>query len=142
MERKLVSMVEYIMQHPATEDYEWQLGRHYDYANFLRQPLTLGMFVPVGENGEVLEEPKEYKGDYDSELLEWEYAWDKVIFEGWQVIGHEEGFTEIELTDRNLWISFYKGRSEITNYSTFLDILESIEDLVPYGLTLTENALR
>jgi hypothetical protein len=38
-----------------------KLNRHISYANFLNQPLTLGMFVPCDDDGNVLDEPLNYK---------------------------------------------------------------------------------
>lgn len=55
---KLISMTDFVLEHPATTDYEWQLSKHLKYANFLKQPLTLGMFVPTDEDGNVLEDLK------------------------------------------------------------------------------------
>lgn len=34
---------------------------NYNYANFLKKPLTLGMFVPCGENWNILEVPNLYE---------------------------------------------------------------------------------
>lgn len=31
------------------------------FADFIKQPLTLGMFVPCDENGNILEEPEQFK---------------------------------------------------------------------------------
>lgn len=56
-----------------------------NYANLLRQPLTLGMFVPIDENGNVLEEPyltmEESREIYDIQDT-YSKAKDKVLFEG------------------------------------------------------------
>lgn len=152
--RKLVIMVDLVLDKDNCGVSVHSYLEVRDYAAFLRKPLTLGMFIPVSESGEVLEEPKHYnewlselnKGfehEYEGQLMKaYTKAKSRCIFEGWQVIGHDDSFTEIELTDKNLWISFYKDSLEITDDSTFEDILETIEDLVPYGLTLTENSLR
>jgi len=62
-----------------------------DYVKFITQPLTLSMFVPVSEEGEVLEEPerinyKDIDGNYDEHhwevnKFEYEKAKERVIFE-------------------------------------------------------------
>lgn len=62
------------------------------YANFLKQPLKLEMFVPVDEEGNVLEEPlQEHYTDCTEEqnakdwlynLEKYEQAKNKVLFEG------------------------------------------------------------
>lgn len=58
------------------------------YATFLKQPLTLGMFVPTDEDGNVLE-GKPLSPAPDSEWLRWENerpeffeAKERVLFEG------------------------------------------------------------
>lgn len=51
-----------------------------EYTFFIRQPLTKGMFVPCGEDGEVLVEPKNYiswkhkrlNTPYDADLSKYE----------------------------------------------------------------------
>lgn len=57
------------------------------YAEFLKQPLTLGMFVPVDENGNILKEPH-YNNDWEDsdidyfeyEMLNFNEACEKVLF--------------------------------------------------------------
>lgn len=150
---KLASMVDYILGHPASTDYEWQLKNHYDYANFLRQPLALGMFIPFTPEGEVMEEPiaDTYSvedidaGIFSSDHDKYIQAKERVLFEGWHVIGYEKDedgvFVQIELNDEDLWLDFLTtGEVEIQNSHLGLYI-STIEDLVPYNLTLTENAM-
>ena len=59
--RKLISMVEFVKEidHRVNtgELKEWKfVDCIRRYANFLNQPLTLGMFVPCDEDGNVLED--------------------------------------------------------------------------------------
>lgn len=73
---KLQKMTDFVLEHPATTDYEWQLSRHLKYAQFLQQPLTFGMFVPLCENGKVLEEPRQEKyGWFSATHPEEESGW-------------------------------------------------------------------
>ncbi|ENA1795701.1 hypothetical protein ABF176_002548 [Flavobacterium psychrophilum] len=60
-----------------------------NYANFLKQPLTLGMFIPCDDDGNVLEEPSHYElyvlGIAPNEIQvdvcgKYEIAQSKVIF--------------------------------------------------------------
>ena len=66
---KLISMTDFVLgieqnSYTKTEKYniiEWQskcesFDKIIKYANFLKQPLKLGMFVPCDENGNVLED--------------------------------------------------------------------------------------
>ncbi|MDR3026074.1 hypothetical protein [Chryseobacterium sp.] len=118
-----------------------------NYTKFLKQPLTLGMFMPVDEDGVVLKEPK--KEDYTLEELEASYmgidvldyheAKEKVIFEGWI---HE---------DRYGWVQHHKLGLEINTETGTLAIfhengigygyVKKAEDLVSYGLELTPSAI-
>lgn len=82
---------------PATENgpvKDWDriyVQRTIYYCRFLRQPLTLGMFVPVDENGELLNPPIErlqYGGGYsmrENEVEAYEKAKEKVLFEGFSI---------------------------------------------------------
>lgn len=103
------------------------------YANFISQKPTLGMFVPVDEEGNILDEPvfTEEDKDYPHEV-EWykEYykqAQSKVLFKGW------------EYKNNTLW---YNNKHVIPMYD-FEDYytLERLQ----YGkgiLELTEEALK
>lgn len=96
----LQSMTDFVLEHPATTDYEWQLSRHLNYANFLQQPITLGMFIPCDEEGNVLELPKNcnvpcspsdwHEGSKCAECRREVYAWDeakeRVLFEGFELV--------------------------------------------------------
>lgn len=55
---KLISMTDYVLEQ-KDKVLNSELGIiAYNYAQFLKQPLELWMFVPCDENGNVLEEPK------------------------------------------------------------------------------------
>ncbi|WP_137906083.1 hypothetical protein [Chryseobacterium sp. 2VB] len=100
---KLISMTEFVLQENFKTHSRFFPETTIKYAEFLKQPLTLGMFVPVDEEGNVLEEPTQEKyGWYSScspeeqsgwmyeegeakyyEALEkWNKAKEKVLFEG------------------------------------------------------------
>ena len=68
----------------------------YNYANFLKQPLNLGMFVPCDEDGDILEEPKNYEQqllnmmtEYNDEVYRYKQAKEKVLFEGFHIEGNK-----------------------------------------------------
>lgn len=59
---KLMSMTDFVLREtnsPTTLAESFQ--RCVTYANFLKQPLKLEMFVPVNEDGNTLQEPEEFK---------------------------------------------------------------------------------
>lgn len=59
---KLIPMTTFVIEYYSNEGYAdlQTLRLMNNYANFLKQPLILGMFVPVDPQGNVLKEPKNY----------------------------------------------------------------------------------
>jgi hypothetical protein len=64
-----------------------------NYANFLKQHLTLGMLVPCDEDGNILEEPDSIgvgNEFYNQRSLDqYEQAKEKVLFEGFHIEGNK-----------------------------------------------------
>jgi hypothetical protein len=136
---KLISMKDFVLQQlnddrpHISDQFEWDLFNHCfvarveNYANFLNQPLTLGMFVPCDEEGSVLSEPKlkdfehfEYAGDkLEVALNKYQQAKDRVLF-------------EINSFSATLFIM----HKWIDNYDTISDLAYHNGD----GITLTESA--
>lgn len=86
------------------------------YANFLKQTLTLGMFVPCVDN-----EPFNYSKHGNAE--QYEKAKEKVLFKGFK-----KDFNSVIGPDGYLDISKLQGKN--------------IEDIIGSNLQLTENALK
>lgn len=125
-----------------------------NYAKFLKRPLELGMFIPVDEDGEVLY--PEYVGGkeviYDSsvqddmmdKVLEYNKAKEKVLFGGFKSIGRfkiSSGFEEISI------LKFSNGNTQavvtdFTQEKTKTKVCYTIEDLIEFNLTLTDNAIK
>lgn len=110
------------------------------YAEFLKQPLTLGMFIPCDENGKPLEEPPkithfdptEPVPDYvEQEFYDYEEAKEKVLFESYQLIYRFQKWKSTLITKNKDGL----GQFDIYDYKT-------IEDLIPLNLTLTPNAIK
>lgn len=115
----------------------------YNYAQFLKQLLNLGMFFPCDEDGDILDEPEDYElrlpnmmTEYNDEVYRYKQAKEKVLFEGFEI-------------DKNLHLVYrdeipigrfisYKNESKFI----FRDSLKTIEDLVEFGFKLTESALK
>ena len=87
---KLIKMTDFVLQnYEKNDNYQNIADECLLYANFLKQPLTLGMFIPCDENGNVLEDPEFHEpnneneiGDYDELRYQYQEAKSKVIFEG------------------------------------------------------------
>lgn len=102
-----------------------------NYANFLKQPLILGMFIPTDENGNVLEEPDlslyedyENRNEYDKQYQQYQQAKYRVIFEGFELINDE-------LINNGIlfWVGKFDGN-------------ETIENCIASNLTITETAVK
>lgn len=111
------------------------------YAKFIRQPLTLGMFVPVDEKGNVLKKPTDFDewfSDYESGIvhgyqgnimMKYKEAKEKVLFE--VKIKHRENFFILEDED-GTWIRVLKNDTSLT-----------VEDLLRMSsVNLTPAALK
>ena len=135
-------MVEFVLQQEKkglqNTDRHLRFGTILNYAKFLSQPLKLEMFVPVDENGNVLEEPnpihtfglepEDYEYD-DNEVEIYRTALSNVLFEGFEYVGHTDNVVKIK-HDGNL-------------YNIYLKM--NIEQLYHMGLdfiTLTDNAIK
>jgi len=98
------------------------------YTNFITQPLNLSHFIPaIEKDGKwiVLEEPKfNTENEYDeyernlfcSKLEEYQTALDNVVFK----------LNEVEKLQIKYWLEIY----------------ETIEDLIPYNLEVNETIIK
>jgi len=136
---KLISMTEKVLQ--LSKDlgiggdtfHDFYLKTTY-YANFLSQPLTLGMFVPCVD-GVPLEEPiknqekyyNENKNRYYNDLETYNKAKENVLFEGFEYKSHSKGCFVLECKYETYWL--YPN-----------DTVEQIIDIFTEPLTLTESA--
>lgn len=123
---KLKSMTEFVLEQDKIMSKEMNLSYfHYNvgdsfdkivlYAKLLKQPLTLGMFVPVDEEGNVLKNPHardEDAGTEKEELqIEFNNALEKVLFEGVK-IKHRENYFILEDED-GTWIRVVKNNTPL-----------------------------
>lgn len=124
MENRLISMTAYLPEHP--------------YSKFLKQPLQKWMFVPCGEDGEVLEEPClkcADNCDFDK-CMEFQQAKERCLFEGFEII---EDIYGKKITDKiNVTIALMPNN----NTEWIMNCFNTIEDLVKHNLTLTATALK
>lgn len=144
---KLISMTDYVIK-------EWNgpfnteviASNCLRYAEFLKRPLKLEMFVPCDDDGSFLKEPQELdkfcKGyectcendsdfERDCSYIEYKKAKEKVLFDGFEVI-HEDK-VRITIQSGFLQLDYSKNTDEFKNYST-------IEDFTYLGLTLSDSA--
>lgn len=114
------------------EQTENRLNKIYQYSLFLKQPLTLGMFVPCDESGNVLNDP----GLIPSyELEQYRKAKEKVLFEfdgGLTLLRNREWFFIIE--DKNgVYYRILKNKTKSKIESVFKFSVD---------IKLTESAIK
>lgn len=124
---KLIPLSEYVelqlITKQSTSEFKEAIK---NYAIFLMQPLTLGMFVPVDDEDEVL---KDISDDEDDDFglcsvirrQKIAIAKNNVLFEGFSQTSEQ--------------IEFAKYICNVSSQST-------VEDLINYGFTLTPSALK
>jgi hypothetical protein len=142
MER-LIPMTDFVL----LKDAEWtDYQSIYKYANFLKQPLELWMFIPCDENGNVLEIPHYFEptsekeiGDYDELVYQYQIAKDRVLFNGFEIIKPSEGCF-ILLCTKKINCQFLLTPDYVFCDTYFRD--EVIEDLIDYKLDLTPAAIK
>lgn len=109
----------------------------FNYAEFLKQPLKLEMFVPCDEDGNFLEKPADddysfYTHKNQSVQEEYQQAQEKVLFDGFEVSGNKitDGVNDV----------YYMG--SCGKYRKHCLMGDNVEYLVNWNLLLTPSALK
>lgn len=138
---RLISMTGFVLKETAgsvqhENDFNTaHLESIFAYATFLKQPLTLGMFVPCDKNNlpiddscaECLDNPN-LICDYHKEAKE------RVLFEGFEILHNGLYITLINKDE--LSIDYWKSTKHFERGNAQL---KTIEDLIPYNLELSPN---
>jgi len=116
------------------------------YANFLKQPLTLGMFIPCDEDGNILKEPKFVSPEgvkWEDYVKQFEQAKERVLFEGFEVT-KEEGVFYIQKNDIELWYNKKADMWEHLGEDVYWDIesLSKYSENICTTIKLTDNAIK
>lgn len=147
--KKLINMTDFVLwQHAESSNQNEFEDNCYNYAKFLKKPLELGMFVPIDEDGNVLEFPKVcICTDSCSFCKKYQKAKEKVLFEGFEFFESQVKATNTMLGDYGLFpyavhlgfITHTKGQGYHAYYQ-----LKTIEDLVKIkkGILLTKSAIK
>lgn len=142
--RTLIGMTDFVLEQKYTTTLDMSqidfydkelavLSRIRNYANFLKQELTLNMFVPTDEDGNVLEIPDSIGvgNDFYLERAENQYkeAKEKVLFEGFERFNE---YCAIHSKHKAVYIDDEYCQSHI------------VEDLINHEdlFSLTESALK
>ena len=116
---KLISMTDFVLeQYESTKNPTIFEETVHNYANFLKQPLTLGMFVPCDDDGNVLEIPTKENSnntiDHYSKLMDYNDAKSKVLF---------NGFSNSKISDSDFMQEFLLFR--ISDYNSIECLLNN-----------------
>lgn len=138
---RLISMVDFVLTRDMARSNSGNaLCEIEAYAQFLKQPLTLGMFVPCDEEGNFLEfieyESWEgYDGDHNLYIIEYEKAIERVLFKDFC----KKSFNDVEYnySGEIKWVSSDEYRIHFEFYGNVEKLF-----LDGYELELTENALK
>ena len=134
---KLISMTDFVLQEKTgwqqvnsiTSQLYYELRIIKKYADFLKQPLKLEMFVPCDDNGNVLEDiiGNGMIHNYSEKLKQYEQAKDKVLFDGFDIYSNGDL--------HNAFVSFESSRLEIMNVENLITDFQ-------YSFYLTPNAIK
>ncbi|MDM1073668.1 hypothetical protein HX001_14355 [Empedobacter brevis] len=124
-----------------------------NYAQFLKQPLTLGKFVPCDEEGNVWKFPPtqeewewcekdstEAEQSFKQKEFYYQQAKERVLFEGFEI--------KVSNITNNLQNDFLiiSETNEIIGHENkdqwFFNPYKKVEDLINYDLTLTQTAIK
>jgi len=143
---KLISMTDFVLEYYSdeTRDELQVLDLMNNYANFLKQPLTLDMFVTCDEEGNVLEEPfnpiylepqpdlGQKEADYICKKWdEYQQAKERVLFDGCTC-------TFLNGDNKHYLIEDGNGNRFWASWNTS----KTIEHLMKYNLKLTKTAIK
>lgn len=154
---KLIPMTDFVIEYYSNEGYAdlQTLRLMKNYANFLRRPLTLGMFVPVDLKGNVLKEPKNYTSwkslDHNTvkrtdtagfeEYAGYQTAEKNCLFEGFTIAYN--GYSVVRIIasyDEAVELSFNKSDlmssafADIESLTVFNDIYLTVNALEAIGI--------
>ena len=128
--KQLIKMSDYVLDKQRfKEDSDIAIFNVTNYANFLNQPLELGMFVPCDDNGNVLEDiiGNGMIHNYSEKVKQYEQAKDKVLFDGFDIYSNGDL--------HNAFVTFESSRLEIMNVENLITDFQ-------YSFYLTPNAIK
>lgn len=143
---KLISMIYFVLEQLGTKQSSSEFKEVVkNYASFLKQPLTLGMFVPCDNEGNVLEEPqtefKYLKGSTGEDIQkEYQKAKERVLFDGFGT--RINNTSAVQLTNAEKSSIFFFHERSLFYVMGDEYCKKKIEDLISYGPTLTESAIK
>lgn len=146
--KNLISMTDLVLEQDkiSTKSYAFD-AKVVRYANFLKQPLKLWMFVPCDENGNVLEEPERDNflthgicrtDDLTKALKQHQQAKERCLFEGFNLIEISKNLRII----KNEKLDCQVFANQFQNVYYLCNEFSTIESLIKYNLALTPTSIK
>lgn len=129
MKKHLIPMTDFVLNLDNNDLNEKKIESIFNYANFLKQPVKIEMFIPCDDDGNVLEIPQ-YKSNeekVEQEFLEYQKAKEKVLFEGFEYFKVEKNGFLVKNKETNYIVFFHKKRKqtlELLQYAK-LELIET-----------------
>lgn len=121
-----MSMTDFVLE--QNKNLQWTdndiLHTIVNYAQFLKQPLELWMFVPCDENGNVLEDPQIF---IDLRIEKYQQAKERCLFEGFEFEKKADWYI-LKFKGSTAWVSWNESKT--------------IEDIIYLNLELTPTAIK
>lgn len=133
--KKLISMTDFVLEtHDEVSDSIDSESMMFNYANFLKQPLELWMFVPCDEDGEIIKLLQRGEAsEHDRVINQDQYfdAKERCLFDGFKIM-NKGNFYFIEKDNYSLFLRVLSKKSKKT-----------VEDLLIFqDAILTPTALK
>ena len=143
----LISTTNFVLNQMEINSFdEDKMKNIWSYAKFLKQPITLGMFVPTDKNGKVLK-GKPLSPNTDAEWIRWENeqeefykAKELVLFANFEVKTKTAFNNGYDFVCDNNEIFYPFWYNPVTGWELSKG-LKTIEDLVIFQPKLTDNVL-
>ena len=143
-------MVDFVLEQSKTNDIDFiqglqKLERIYKYANFIKQPLQLWMFVACYlRNGIWIPYTKETLLNTSELFNEWEQAKERCLFDGFEFTESQNFSTVNKIKNSVHWYTkdrLYLTTKKENGYHSYFQLF-TVEDLVQCDLQLTPTALK
>lgn len=142
----LISLTNFISNHLEAGCAVTQIRKLSKYADFLKEPITLGMFVPTDKNGKVLK-GKPLSPNTDAEWIRWENeqeefykAKERILFSNFEVKTKTAFNNGYDFVCDNNEIFYPFWYNPVTGWELSKG-LKTVEDLVIFQPKLTDNVL-
>lgn len=157
----LISMTDFVLEQYKNNYHANTPTRILKYANFLKQPLKIEMFVPCDEQGNVLEKPKFHYTKNALKFLNtgveldialetnkkvelYEEAKERCLFNGFEFTESQNYSTVNKIKNSVHWYTkdrLYLTTKKEEGYHSYFQLF-IVEDLVKCDLQLTKNGLK